>query len=838
MNILALKRLGYGIWMIPLSMFFSLETAASSSERYALLGNSADTVIRKLEQPYPALKGKAVGEKVTFSPDPLINVRWKRLSADDDLEIYTLTPQAITSTPQNVATWSKQGKHIVVSKDCDLMFDFGQVNAAWLEFECDDLKGADIESSISEFNEPGVFNFGPAHPRKTSRPKKYGNAYRLELNHQLYEGVRYAWIHLKKVERPVSIKNVRLVCQTKPVNYEGSFFSDNALLNRIWYTAAYTVRLNLMKDYFGAILIDRGDRHSWTGDAHTSQAAALVAFGNYDFIRKNIYNTAEQYNGIISYSLYWVKSLVDYYMYTGDVKTLDDLTQNACRKLEMAYGHTKEKHSVTFFGWDERLGGFENPDIRESQVAYRALSIRTWRSFADVMEKRGKKELADKFRNYAEEQTAQMRCQPEWYRGLGIFAASDAVNAQVVVREEYPEIWKESFSDRLQRVSYSPFNQYFVISAMGEMNRYGEALNTIDDCWGGQLRYGATTFFEVFRPSWNLYKLAENDAPVNNQCGYTSFTHPWSAGVAKWLSEEILGIKPLTPGFESFQVRPHLVDSLMAVRGAVPTPRGSIDFQIDVEKGVGQLIVPAGTQAELQLPTMGSRITQVSIDGKEVPFSELGSTHVSFPKLSAGKHRFAFRYVGSIESPVAQESIVYRYSASTVKEDTITQGNWKGKYGSKGYALFNYDREGTHRMCLPENCNSIVLYKNGDCLYKNSENDVRSLVSDRDGDNTRRLGVIHTKDPLACLQTMTIDLDYNTNAPYKLSLYLVDWERGGRRSAIEVFNLNNKKILTPVHMVRSYGMGCYVTFELNEPVRIRINQVRGDNAACAGLFVD
>ena len=75
--------------------------------------------------------------------------------------------------------------------------------------------------------------------------------------------------------------------------------------------------------------------------------------------------------------------------------------------------------------------------------------------------------MADKFRNYAEEQTAQMRCQPEWYRGLGIFAASDAVNAQVVACEEYPEIWKESFSDRLQRVSYSPFNQYFVISAMG-----------------------------------------------------------------------------------------------------------------------------------------------------------------------------------------------------------------------------------------------------------------------------------------------------------------------------------------------------------------------------------
>ena len=60
---------------------------------------------------------------------------------------------------------------------------------------------------------------------------------------------------------------------------------------------------------------------------------------------------------------------------------------------------------------------------------------------------------------------------------------------------------------------------------------------------------------------------------------------------------------------------------------------------------------------------------------------------------------------GAIESPVVQEPIVYRYSASTVKEDTITQGNWKGKYGSKGYALFNYDRE-EHIGCA---CRKIAL---------------------------------------------------------------------------------------------------------------------------------
>ena len=31
-----------------------------------------------------------------------------------------------------------------------------------------------------------------------------------------------------------------------------------------------------------------GDREAWTGDAHPSQAAALVAFHNLDFIKQNL----------------------------------------------------------------------------------------------------------------------------------------------------------------------------------------------------------------------------------------------------------------------------------------------------------------------------------------------------------------------------------------------------------------------------------------------------------------------------------------------------------------------------------------------------------------------
>lgn len=789
------------------------------------------------KSPYPPLKGVPTGEKITCSPDPLVNYRWKSPDADDDLEVYTRKPVSVTcDEPMNMTV--KGHSDLTITGACNIMFDFGQVNAGWLEFECDDMP-ATVECSISEFNEPAVFNLGSEHPVKTAVPKQYGKTYRLELNKQLYEGVRFAWIHLKDVSKKFRIRNVRLVCQTKPTNYEGSFNSNDEQLNRIWYTAAYTVRLNLLKDYFGAILMERSDRHSWTGDAHTSQAAALVAFGNYDFVRKNILYTAEQFNGILSYSLYWVQSLLDYYQYTGDQSLLDSLCNNACNKLDIAYQHYEQSPSVSFYGWDERLGaGFENPNCKETHTAYKMLSIQTWKRFAKAMNDCGRQDLSRKYETYADEKQQQLQCSPDWQEGLDIFAASDAVNAGVVSPEEVASLWNNVFGDRLQRVSYSPFNQYFVINALARLGRYGEAMNTIDDCWGGQVRYGATTFFEVFRPSWNLCKLADNDAPVNNQCGYTSFTHPWSAGVAKWLSEEVLGVKPEVPGFKTFTVCPHLTTGLTRIDGAVPTPHGKIQVYMDVKEGKGSLSVPAGTTGRLAIPLMGATNIEIKMDGQTIRPEKKNATHVYLPVLNEGPHTFSFSYDRPAESPVVEEELKYCYPASTVKEDTLTQGNWKGVYGSKGYILFNYDGEGAHRTKLPKQCQSIICQREENSSYMNAASDKRALVSNIENDESRSLGAITTFDPQVCRQTITIDVDYRHDKPYKISLYFVDWDYSGRRSAIELFDLQNKRILSPVHMVRNYGMGRYVTFEVNQPVRVRICQVRGANAACSALFLD
>lgn len=804
-------------------------------------------------QPYEWITASKTGVDVAASPDPLVAWRWDYTDADDDLQIYTLRPVTVSASPEGSFSRLHSLLHgrsgrVRVSAPGDIMFDFGQVNAAWLEFDSDDFNGV-VEMSISEYNEPAILNEWAQNPVKTLQPVRYGNTYRLELNDELYEGVRYGWIHVKSLEAPWHIDNVRLVCQIKPTNYDGAFHSDEDVLSGIWYTGAYGVKLNLLKDHFGAILMERSDRHSWTGDAYASQAASLVAFGNYDFVLTNLHHTAEQYNDILSYALYWIYSLVDYYNYSGDRETVLYYIDNARNKLDQAYAHYGKDPHLTFYGWDERLGaGFEDHSCRESQNAYKMLSIGSWLEFARMMHSVGYDEIGQQYKGYALEKIAELRQDPEWYRDFGIHAAADAIIAGFTTKQEQDAMFHLAFADRLNRLSYSPFNQYFILQALAIMGRYDEALETIMDCWGGQIDYGGTTFFEVFRPTWNDV-LGYNDAPPNNQCGYTSLCHPWGGGVVKWLSEEVLGVRPTLPGFENFDVIPNTGSGLTAVRGSVPTPAGIVQVSHDPARGLYTLDVPEGLTARMGIPLLGRSLEMLQYNG-DILYRQgdpMGTTegHISLDDnvmfiagLEGGMHRFELRFDGVVEPYQGTDWI---FPATVVGQDETTSGNWGGVYGSDGYVLCAYylaDGQISNKLVLPDYVSEVVLNKERPTFLAAGTDDPRAPASNASNAAVRNAGGIFTQCPLATYQTMTLDVHMEKGTERQFALYAVDWDNAGRRIAIEMFDLESKEIIAPVQIIEDFSQGKYMVFRYDAPVRFRINHVRGPNATLNAIFFD
>jgi hypothetical protein len=799
-----------------------------------------------IAEPYPPLHdGAFTGAAVPESPDPLQQFRWTAPGASDELQTYELRPLSVTAEP--AGAFAKAGSattsncRATVNGPGSIRFDFGVENAAWLEFDSPDLSG-EVEMSISEFNQPPV----PAAPGKTKTPVRYGNTWRLELNKELYEGVRFGWIHVRHFDKPWHISAVRLVCQIRPVNYSGSFSCSDPLLTCIWYTGAYAVKLNLLKEYLGAILMARGDRFSWTGDAYVAQAAALAAFGNWEFIAHNIDFTCRPSganDGISSYALYWVLSLLDYYHYSGDAAEAQKHLPDILARLD----HGAEICSdppIGFYGWDERLGaGFENANCLEAKNAYRMLFIHTCRQFADAADALGQPDLRDRYMALADKLAAQWRTDPRWCEPFGIHAAADALNAGFTLSGEEQATLDRQFASRVNRVSYSPFNQYFLLYAMDRLGRHDEALTAVRDCWGGQIAYGGTTFFECYDPSWNAF-LRKNDPIPNCQSGFTSLCHPWSSGVTKWLTEEVLGIKPTAPGFATVDILPQLGSTLTRVSGGVPTPHGIVAAAFDLQSGRCQATIPPGVIGRVGIPKAGRSIASVKInnhlawDGSyhSIPGIESAgetSEYVCFNRMTSGPYTIRVKYLGH-PPPAPAEPMVYPLTLP--KTDSTTHGNWGGKYGRDGYVLFNYDGPGKDRVQLPSYfrsvSSSLTQSRNQDATWALNTDDHRALAPDPSNTMPRNAGCTYA-DP-----TFHLDVDVKTNTAYSLALYFLDWDKKGRQTTAQVFDLKTLDLIAPIQMVSDYADGKYLVYRCDRPVRLRIDHVRGDNAVVSGLFFD
>ena len=620
--------------------------------------------------------------------------------------------------------------------------DFGTESAAWIEFDSPDFIGGTIKMGVSEFKAPA---HEPNHA--IGVPEKIGETYRLKLNPQYYEGVRFGWIYVKSFSgKPWHITAIRAVCQIKPTNYNGSFSCSNSMLTRIWYTGAYTVKLNLLHRSIGAILMDRGDRISWTGDAHIAQSTAMAA----------------------------------------------------CRRFAWAAGAA------------------------------------------------GNKTLQTRYTRIADQYAAKIQARSGWVNQVNIYPASDGVNAGVPTAAQERTLYRRCFANRLDRLAFSPFNEYFVVEAMARMHLWDQAMETVLDDWGGQINYGGTTFFEVYRPSWNKI-IPTNGGIPSTICGPTSLCHPWSSGCTTWLTQWIAGIRPMQPGFATVDIVPHLGRTLTWVKATAPTPHGTISESLNVNRGTAKYRIPAGIVARIGVPKIERRITAITInghpawhDGHFTACPGIGTAvssrnFVYFTNVRPGQYTLAISYHGHTP-PFLHEPFIY--PVQVLGQDSITQGNWGGVYGHDGYVLFADGVKDANIEHLPQYVKSVHCLWGYKIRWATSGSDIRALAaSAQNGAHHRMAGVFYSnlvnRDPQAA-----VDIRLKHSRPYRLALYAVDFDHKNRKETITIEDLRTKKLLAPVQAFSHFSGGKYMVFECHGSVRVRFDPIRGGNAVLSGIFFD
>ena len=349
------------------------------------------------------------------------------------------------------------------------------------------------------------------------------------------------------------------------------------------------------------------------------------------------------------YCAYWISGLWDYYVYSGDLKTVKALWPNLVRQIEWfrkqqdEYGllpHAERKEWWTFIDWADLDKRGEMTAL--NCVWYQALeeAARLARVVGDRPQEREYARVAAKVKEinerlWSKERGAYVDCRVGDQLSQKVSEQTNmlAVYAGVADRDRWGSIHHCLFESGQPVVrTTTPYLNFYVVSALLNMGYRDQAVKLIRDYWGEMIRRGATSFWEIFDPAW---------PPGSTPPASISYCHGWSSGPGRLLPEALLvGSWARPNGVHGLPaVEPHL-GALAWARAIIPTRWG--DLRVACRNRDGLYRVEATVPNQPKDSTLSVRVpaptdASVYVDGKRVGTPERvgGLAQV---RVGPGKH--------------------------------------------------------------------------------------------------------------------------------------------------------------------------------------------------------
>lgn len=100
----------------------------------------------------------------------------------------------------------------------------------------------------------------------------------------------------------------------------------------------------------------------------------------------------------------------------------------------------------------------------------------------------------------------------------------------------------------------TPYFKFFELDMLCKLGYLDEVMQRMKDYWGGMLERGAVTFWEEFDPEQNA---PEQYGMYGDPFG-KSLCHAWGASPIYLLGKYFLGVRPTSPGYATYEVKPKL----------------------------------------------------------------------------------------------------------------------------------------------------------------------------------------------------------------------------------------------------------------------------------------
>ncbi|WP_442587294.1 alpha-L-rhamnosidase-related protein [Pedobacter sp. AW31-3R] len=405
----------------------------------------------------------------------------------------------------------------------------------------------------------------------------------------------------------MTVDSVSMLYEYAPVKDRGSFHCSDEEINKIYDVAKYTFHLNTREFFIDGI---KRDRWIWSGDAYQSFLMNYYLLYDSPTVTRTLLAlrgkdpVTSHTNTIMDYTFYWFMGIQDYYLYTGDrsfveqfyprMKTLMDYCLSRTNKNGMLEGLAGD---WVFIDWAEGLS--KQGELSFEQLLF-ARSLETMATSAALinhqedavtygeMAKKLKSAIMAKYWNKEKQALVHSSIDGKqtdnvtrYSNMFGIFFGYFNADQQQGVKKNV------LLNDKVQKIT-TPYMRFYELEALCALGEQSYVLKEMKAYWGGMLKEGATSFWEEYDPS---KKGAEHLSMYGRPFG-KSLCHAWGASPLYLLGKYYLGIKPLSPAYETWEVVPEL-GGLKWMEGKVPTPAGEIELycstkEIRVKSPVGK----------------------------------------------------------------------------------------------------------------------------------------------------------------------------------------------------------------------------------------------------------
>lgn len=483
---------------------------------------------------------------------------------------------------------------------------------------------------------------------------------------------RYVRLTLPPPADAVRIRG--MTCETVgyPVELRGRFSCSDDRLNRIWGICERTTRLCMQSFYEDGI---KRDGLLWIGDYRVEYLCNAMLYGDARLARKCLMMMAasqradgampacaalggghqhprgidcmpgipEGVQGWVleNYNADFLGAVNEYVAYSGDTAIVSELRdclrrlfRHLCEDVGAPGDLTPGNAFITDNGHSSGPSGFFSPAALTATLAEGVANGIL------LAERLGDQPWRERLQWRHDELAASMR-RLYWDQDGGMFrdeapgAASPTVswhaNAGAVIAGFLDRAAGRQSLEKLAATTgavrpMAGFAIFHVLRGLFAAGLGAQALDWIRHDWGRVLDTGLSTcpenitadLRELFHHEETRGRGGQNDQRIPSMC------HGWSAGPAFLLPSQVLGVRPLTPGFGRVAIAPDLF-GLTHAGGTIPTPHGLIQIELErtdacvqarigLPKGIEGEITVAGNHAkqlfrgrvELKLPDAGT----------------------------------------------------------------------------------------------------------------------------------------------------------------------------------------------------------------------------------------